>query len=210
MTQTRNARNYRKNPHTARFLMAFHAGTNGLPSDIEETVEVIEDLRTEAQINLMDRLIEQLAALDSETGRKAARYTDGMSENGKWTAGRGGNASAWISRMIAKVRELEAAAPATGATELEDGIYLLDGQIIKVVHAVHGSGRQYGKRLDVTSGTWERVSGVISKLTPAHKVSLADAAKFGKIYGVCINCGRTLTDEASIAAGIGPVCASRF
>lgn len=41
--------------------------------------------------------------------------------------------------------------------------------------------------------------------------SPAEAAmKYGKATGSCSCCGRTLTDPKSIAAGIGPICASNF
>lgn len=36
------------------------------------------------------------------------------------------------------------------------------------------------------------------------------AIAFGKEWGVCCICNRTLTDETSIANGIGPICAERF
>ncbi len=36
------------------------------------------------------------------------------------------------------------------------------------------------------------------------------AIRYGKELGVCGVCGRTLTNEASRAAGIGPVCATSF
>ena len=43
---------------------------------------------------------------------------------------------------------------------------------------------------------------------------LADPAaavrRYGHETGICSCCGRTLTDPVSIAAGIGPICASRF
>ena len=51
---------------------------------------------------------------------------------------------------------------------------------------------------------------MIRRLCPEHKMSLADAKKFGALYGTCCVCGRTLTDEVSIEAGIGPVCAQKF
>jgi len=225
MTTTTIKRSYRKNPHTARFLMAFHAGTNGLASDIEETTveedlldtipEGPVDLRTEAQVNFMDRLIEQIAALDPETGRKAARYTDGMTESGQWTPGRTGNASAWIDRMLAKVAELKAASKPAAPVELEDGIYLLGEDIVKVVHAIHGSGRQYGKKLvapeaEGENGSWVMVPGVVAKLTPEMKMDLAQAEKFGAIYGCCVRCGRGLTKETSIAQAMGDKCAGKF
>lgn len=36
------------------------------------------------------------------------------------------------------------------------------------------------------------------------------AVAFGKAWGVCTVCGRTLTDDQSIARGIGPICAENF
>ena len=119
---------------------------------------------------------------------------------------------------------------------LEDGMYRVDGTIFKVQHAVHGSGRQYAKKLvghrycdghESTGGhitycngdcrpAWEiewkfeMAPGMIRRLCPEHKMSLADAKKFGALYGTCCVCGRTLTDEVSIKAGIGPVCAQKF
>lgn len=39
---------------------------------------------------------------------------------------------------------------------------------------------------------------------------LAAAKKFGKLSGRCCSCGRELTNDGSIEAGIGPICAGRF
>ena len=39
---------------------------------------------------------------------------------------------------------------------------------------------------------------------------LAAAVKYGRLSGLCCSCGRDLTNEGSIEAGIGPVCAGRF
>lgn len=119
---------------------------------------------------------------------------------------------------------------------LEDGMYRMGGTIFKVQHAVHGSGRQYAKKLvghryceghESTDGPvtycngdcrpetetewkFEMAPGMIRRLRPEHKMSLADAKKFGALHGTCCVCGRTLTDEVSIEAGIGPVCAQKF
>ena len=38
----------------------------------------------------------------------------------------------------------------------------------------------------------------------------SSAIAYGKRWGKCSVCARDLTDEASIAKGIGPVCATRF
>lgn len=102
--------------------------------------------------------------------------------------------------------------------EIEDGMYRvsLDGgpemTIYKVQHAVHGSGHQYAKKLVFEDGSWifKYASGVVFKLRPEHKMTLEDAKAFGALYGTCCVCGRTLTDEKSIEAGIGPICAGKF
>ena len=71
----------------------------------------------------------------------------------------------------------------------------------------------YAKRLVVHGpgeATFEFDGGAIRKITPEDRMSLEDAKAFGHVYGVCCNCGATLTDEKSIAAGIGPYCAKKF
>jgi hypothetical protein len=96
----------------------------------------------------------------------------------------------------------------------EDGMYRTpDGTIWKVQRAVHGSGQLYAKRLTVEpgqTGTFTYEPGAIRRLRPENRMTLEDAKAFGKLYGVCCQCGRTLTDEVSIADGIGPVCAGRL
>jgi hypothetical protein len=49
--------------------------------------------------------------------------------------------------------------------------------------------------------------GLLAALSPVDAEEAQ--ALFGQEIGRCYVCGRTLTDEASRAAGIGPVCASR-
>jgi hypothetical protein len=103
--------------------------------------------------------------------------------------------------------------PAATKVELEDGMYRFDGRIFKVQHAVHGSGRQYAKELvqfDDDSWGFEIARGMVYKLRPEHKMTLEEAKEFGALYGTCCVCGRTLTNEESIEAGIGPICASKF
>lgn len=88
-----------------------------------------------------------------------------------------------------------------------------EGVVYKCQRAVHGSGNLYAKRLNVASdGTacFEYESGATRMLSKATRMTKEQAAEFGHLYGVCCNCGRTLTDETSIAQGYGPVCAQYF
>lgn len=106
--------------------------------------------------------------------------------------------------------------PVTTTGEIADGFYEFTYDhgkvaIAKVVHAVHGSGHQYAKQLDPETGTFEYVGGLLAEVRQSGvPLSLERAKELGHLYGRCIRCGRTLTDEASIAAGIGPVCAGKF
>lgn len=102
---------------------------------------------------------------------------------------------------------------------LEDGIYQLDDEIYKVIHAVHGSGFQYAKKLLKTfhpeghkfagapKGDFVKVEGIMHKLRPEMLLPLEEALAFGKIYGFCVRCGKTLTREDSIERGMGSKCA---
>lgn len=95
--------------------------------------------------------------------------------------------------------------------ELAAGIYQVGTKIYKVQRAVHGSGKMTCKLLIVDGGGWE-YQGLATRFIPAGvaPMTLEQAKEFGRLYGICCHCGATLTDEESIAAGIGPVCAKRF
>jgi hypothetical protein len=91
-----------------------------------------------------------------------------------------------------------------------EGMYIKSGEIYKIQKAVHGSGHLYAKRLDKATQRFEYATGMVRQLTQAHKMTLAEAKEYGALYGVCCVCARTLTNEESIAAGIGPTCAGRI
>jgi hypothetical protein len=118
--------------------------------------------------------------------------------------------------------EADAARVPTRRAPAEEGMYRKDGVIYKVQVAHHGSGRPYAKELvfregrdmgdSGLKGTWhfEYAPGAVRELGPEHQLTLEQAKEFGQLYGTCCVCGRVLTDEKSIAAGIGPVCAGRL
>ncbi len=59
---------------------------------------------------------------------------------------------------------------------------------------------------------FQKIVGAVKLLERqgGRKMTLEEAEEFGALYGFCCRCGRTLTDENSIEAGIGPVCAGKF
>lgn len=173
---------------------------------VPETSET--DLRSPRQRELMASLVNQLRNLDTNLADQAEQYETRMA--GKWTPGKDGNASAWIDRMIAKISELRQTAP-----EIEDGMYILDEAIYKVQHAVHGSGRQYAKRLIPPLAEGERaefiyVPGAVRKLRPEHRMTVEQAKEWGALYGTCVRCGRVLTREDSIERMMGRICAEKI
>lgn len=104
---------------------------------------------------------------------------------------------------------------------LEDGYYYTEifdreheengfVEVWKVVTS-QTSGKPYAKKLDMASGRFEYAPGAMKHLvSEATPLSLEIAKKYGALYGRCMICGRTLTDEGSIEAGIGPICAGRL
>jgi hypothetical protein len=104
----------------------------------------------------------------------------------------------------------------TAPAELEDGVYVLDGVIFMVKHAIHGSGRQYASKLDAApevgqAGTWVyQGAKPLALLRPEHKLTLALAQQYGAVYGCCVRCGRALTDPESIARSVGSTCWGKF
>lgn len=100
----------------------------------------------------------------------------------------------------------------------EDGMYKLGDRIIKVQKSL-SSGHLYAKELvqqatnendgGVSSWRFEYSPGTMRNLRPEHKMTIEQAKEFGALYGTCCVCGRTLTNEESIEAGIGPICAGK-
>jgi len=116
-------------------------------------------------------------------------------------------------------KPMSIAAPTPTTLVDEDGIYRTDdGTIYKAVRAVvEGSGRLYAKRLVITQqpdgshrGRFTYAPGAIHILRADHKLTAAEAAQYGRLYGVCVACASQLTDEDSIARGMGPICAGKF
>jgi hypothetical protein len=89
-------------------------------------------------------------------------------------------------------------------------MYTVEGVIYKVQRAVHGSGNLYAKRWDAETESFDIERGAIRKIRAEHRMSVDEAGAFGLIISACAHCGKTLTDEESIARGLGPICAGKY
>lgn len=94
--------------------------------------------------------------------------------------------------------------PTKVAAKVPAGTYLYDGKIYHVkISKTSGANYlldKWGSYLGAKGWAGE----ILGALTQDHM------AAYGKTYGKCGICHKTLTDPASIAAGIGPVCAKKF
>jgi hypothetical protein len=110
-------------------------------------------------------------------------------------------ASDLISRLLRS--------PMRNAGVSELGMYQTsDGNIYRV-HQSRETGNLYAKKLDIISHKFEYEQGAMRKLKASDKMSLQQAKAWGMETGICCVCGAFLTDERSVAEGIGPVCATR-
>lgn len=99
------------------------------------------------------------------------------------------------------------------STPVPEGMHQTGGMIFKVQRSPD-TGNLYAKKLvlDEYTGTWrfEYARGMMTHLSADTLMTLEQAKQFGALYGTCCVCGRTLTNEESIDAGIGPICATKF
>lgn len=151
---------------------------------------------TEKQVRFLSSLISERpsnktaetarAALDNETATKA-------------------DASKWIDELLSAPKEPKADVP-----EPPEAIHEVDGVVYKVQRAVHGSGKLYAKRL-TDDGDWDYEGRKpLHRLSESTVMTLDRARSLGRVYGMCVKCGATLTDETSIERGIGPICEARW
>ena len=130
------------------------------------------------------------------------------------------DASYTIDATIKNIKKLQADQNiATTAVEkttnietLKAGAYLVGDKVFKVYRG--RSGYMLAKQGVVINDEGGFVFGYVGaahRFVKAENLMTLDQAQdFGRHFGVCCVCGRTLTNGASIDAGIGPICSSKF
>lgn len=86
-----------------------------------------------------------------------------------------------------------------GTNKWEGFTFVKDG-------AEYGSGQRYGMQRPGQSYQGQIVEQLTKIVSNPGEASRA----YGRLVGRCGVCGRKLEDAASVAAGIGPICASKF
>lgn len=114
-------------------------------------------------------------------------------------------------------------APPAPAPQLVPGVYVLDGQVLKVQerrdkrgvytlrwHEISGERLLDHDGVSRVQGEWEYAPSFKAVLTDDHRMTLDEAKAFILRYGICARCGRKLKAAESVERGIGPVCAKYF
>ena len=165
--------------------------------------------------------------IDSLKGMKAAQPAAPAAANGfpNRYAGKCGTCGAQVPAGAGTCRKVAGKwvafhAPACPAAppappvlpDPEEGLYQHDdGRVSKVYTTQNGrlaAKVLHGRTFSYQQGHLAIVKRALADGT-AHRMSQAEAAAFGRLHGFCVNCGRDIDDDRSLAAGYGPVCAKR-
>lgn len=94
--------------------------------------------------------------------------------------------------------------------DIEVGAYELDGTIYSVRKGNY-SGKIKALVYDPDQKEWiDDRTKAIYKLRSENRLTLSRATELSVSVGSCVHCGRTLTLQKSVTAGMGRVCASRY
>ncbi len=118
------------------------------------------------------------------------------------------NASAAIDRLMSMPAKANTHVHTHTSKTVEPGFYKVGDKVYKVQTSPN-SGYNFAKVLN-NHGQFEYAKGALKTISAADKLTLEDAKQYGRIHGTCIICSRTLTDETSIANGIGPICEAKY
>lgn len=183
----------------------------------------VVDLRSPAQAEYMGDLITNLTELDSELGRQAREYTDRMTREGRWTPGREGNASAWITRLLAKLDQLRAATrpqPVSpkGETDIPAGRYAVETDEIRCYEIRYGrEGTRWEGFLFLDRISSDDRFPIKNRAEKARilEAIVADVTASAILAGLtlrqCRRCGRTLSDTKNpfFPVALGPECGTK-
>lgn len=182
---------------------------------------------TDKQLELIRNIARQMDEIDDEMLPKLeipiATHAE-LVEDGIARVKSVKDASTWIKRLFetldtkkAKLKEFRAnkRAEESKTNPAEDGFYILGDTFVTVKWNRAKTG-QYATVWSHDTESWEydgRKSYALVQDVKAGKlarVTEADAARFGELYGRCMRCSRTLTDPDSILESMGKVCRSKM
>jgi hypothetical protein len=112
-----------------------------------------------------------------------------------------------ISKALASQKLTELFAMSS-VNELDEGMYKVGEDIFKV-YRTRETNRLVTKTLTEDGFEYTGMKP-LKFITAGHRMTLDEAKEYGKVTSTCCVCAAKLTNEESIANGIGPVCGSKF
>lgn len=118
------------------------------------------------------------------------------------------SAKSLIDALLKMPRKSNAKQSEAKAEEITEGMYKLNDRIFKVYMNRAETCLLVKELID---GSFEYLGSAQWKLPKgASRMTLDEAKAYGRLTGTCCQCGAKLTDETSIANGIGPICEGKF
>lgn len=130
-----------------------------------------------------------------------------------------------VPEASAMIDRLNAAPRLVDVIDVADGMYYRDGIIYRVKRRADNGRLQCHRAVIVAEAIRDDDGTTIvtparvkfrsalaeaASLTTADLMTIDQARAFGALYGSCAICGLPLSNEDSVAAGIGPKCAEKF
>jgi hypothetical protein len=171
---------------------------------------------TERQIQFMVDLVKQVAEFDKVRARALWNAFKDEQTSGTLTFGKASESIEFLKALRTELRMTAHGVHQTSQDrpQVPEGRYAVDTDEGHLgFYRVHVSKSGYVTVAVMASDTeralltWKVQLGVLRKIALDPK---AAAIRYGQEVGVCGRCGRTLTDEKSRAAGVGPDCATKF
>jgi hypothetical protein len=137
----------------------------------------------------------------------AQQYT----RNGRLSDKQESSARSMYEKSQARQAQRQVEAPANPVTEI--GMYInAEGVAFRVKESK--AGRLYASRFvpeaQARADRFVYEGGAVYRLDASMRMTLEQAKALGAQYSQCCVCGRDLSAEESVEAGIGPVCAGRL
>jgi hypothetical protein len=132
--------------------------------------------------------------------------------NGRISEAQEASARSMYAKAQARQAQRQVQAPVNPVTEV--GMYLNAEGVAFRVKMSKSTGRLYAERFvpeaEARADRFVYEGGAVYRLDASMRMTLEQAKALGAQYAQCCVCGRNLTADQSVEAGIGPICAGRL